>query len=80
MGVTNPTAAVENTAVNQTSEARLLTLNSIDDFCIFAPPYLSNISESETFEVAWCTKPRNNARVIPDGTLTGVSFLKTGKP
>jgi len=29
--------------------------------------------------VAWCTKPRNNARVIPDGVLFGASFLKTGE-
>ena len=29
--------------------------------------------------MAWCTKPRNNARVIPDGVLSGVSFLKTGE-
>lgn len=33
----------------------------------------------QTIEVAWCTQARNNARVIPDGVLTGVSFLKTGK-
>ncbi|KAF8196951.1 hypothetical protein BJ912DRAFT_1020896 [Pholiota molesta] len=26
---------------------------------------------------AWCTQPRNNARLIPDGTITGASFLKT---
>lgn len=65
------------TALNQSSESRLLTLNSVDDFCIFAPPYLSPISDSETFEVAWCTQPRNNARLIPDGVLTGVSFVKT---
>jgi hypothetical protein len=77
MGVTNPTAAVENTPLNQTSESRLLTLNSIDDFCIFAPPTPQIIADSETIEVAWCTKPRNNARLIPDGTLQGVSFLKT---
>jgi hypothetical protein len=38
---------------------------------------MQDIANSETIEVAWCTKPRNNARVIPDGTLTGVSFLKT---
>jgi hypothetical protein len=64
------------TALNQSSDARLLSLNSVDDFCIFAPPTLSPISDSETFEVAWCTKPRNNARLIPDGTITGVSFIK----
>ncbi|KAG6844370.1 hypothetical protein H0H87_007446 [Tephrocybe sp. NHM501043] len=65
------------TAINQTSMSRLLSVNSVDDFCIFAPPSLYNISDSETFEVAWCTQQRNNARLIPDGTLTGVSFLKT---
>ncbi|KAG6819281.1 hypothetical protein H0H93_013456 [Arthromyces matolae] len=77
MGTTNPPEPTVGTQINQTSLARLLTVNSIDDFCIFAPPYLSNISDSETFEVAWCTQQRNNARLIPDGTLTGVSFLKT---
>ncbi|CAK5284853.1 unnamed protein product [Mycena citricolor] len=76
-GVTNPPVATMGTAVNQSSDARLLSINSVDDFCIFAPPALQDIGNSETFEVAWCTKPRNNARVIPDGTLTGVSFLKT---
>ncbi|KAG6898700.1 hypothetical protein C0993_005030 [Termitomyces sp. T159_Od127] len=77
MGTTNPPVPTLGTSINQTSFARLLTVNSIDDFCIFAPPSLANISDSETFEVAWCTQPRNNARVIPDGTMTGVSFLKT---
>ncbi|KAJ6542080.1 hypothetical protein DFH09DRAFT_929058 [Mycena vulgaris] len=76
-GVTNPAQPTLGTTVNQTSMARLLSVNSIDDFCIFAPPYLANISDTEAIEVAWCTKARNNARVIPDGTLTGVSFLKT---
>jgi hypothetical protein len=40
--------------------------------------YLAEIAaHPQTIEVAWCTKPRNNARVIPDGTITGISFLKT---
>jgi len=76
-GVTNPPAPITGTPINQTSMARLLTVNSVDDFCIFAPPTLANISDSETFEVAWCTQQRNNARLIPDGTISGVSFLKT---
>jgi hypothetical protein len=88
---------VANTPINQSSDARLLTINSIDvtteptacliarslvrpqDFCLFAPPTFANISDSETEEVAWCTKPRNNARVIPDGVLQSASFLKTGE-
>jgi hypothetical protein len=28
--------------------------------------------------VAWCTKSGYGTRLIPDGTLTGVHFLKTG--
>ncbi|KAJ7187179.1 hypothetical protein C8R46DRAFT_862965, partial [Mycena filopes] len=76
-GLTNPPVPTAGTPINQTSYARLLSVNTIDDFCLFAPPTLANISDTETFEVAWCTKPRNNARVIPDGTITGVSFLKT---
>ncbi|KAG7441704.1 uncharacterized protein BT62DRAFT_955523 [Guyanagaster necrorhizus] len=77
MGTTNPAEPTLGTTVNQTSYARLLSLNSVDDWCIFAPPSNNTIGESEAIEVAWCTKARNNARVIPDGVVTGVSFLKT---
>lgn len=76
MGSTNPPQPTMGTAINQTSDARLISINSIDDFCIFAPPEVSDIGSSEAFEVAWCTKARNNARVIPDGTFTGLTFLK----
>ncbi|EAU83573.1 immunoreactive mannoprotein MP88 [Coprinopsis cinerea okayama7 len=76
-GPTNPPRPTLGTPINQTSMARLVTVNSVDDFCLFAPPNLEEIGDSETYEVAWCTKPRNNARVIPDGTLTGVTFLRT---
>ncbi|KAF8919672.1 hypothetical protein CPB85DRAFT_1429752 [Mucidula mucida] len=78
MGTTNPAEPTLGTTVNQTSYARLISLNSIDDWCIFAPPEAGvTIGESEAYEVAWCTKARNNARVIPDGTITGASFIKT---
>ncbi|KDR71624.1 hypothetical protein GALMADRAFT_1345603 [Galerina marginata CBS 339.88] len=77
MGVTNPPVPTTGTSLNQKSMARLLSLNSVDDFCLFAPPTPQLIQDSETIEVAWCTKPRNNARLIPDGTITGASFLKT---
>ncbi|KAJ7219812.1 hypothetical protein B0H12DRAFT_1194061 [Mycena haematopus] len=77
-GTTNPPTATMPTVINQQSMARLLSVNSIDDFCLFAPPTgPAAIPDTETEEVAWCTMPRNNARVIPDGTITAVSFLKT---
>lgn len=37
-GVTNPPVPTMPTTINQTSYARLLSVNSIDDFCLFAPP------------------------------------------
>ncbi|WVR08600.1 hypothetical protein IAU60_005655 [Kwoniella sp. DSM 27419] len=78
MGTTNPPTATMGTSINQNSMARLLSLNAIDDFCLFAPiDPNSVIGETEAEEVAWCVQPRNNARVIPDGTLTAVHFVKT---
>jgi len=78
MGVTNPPEPTLGTPVNQSSDARLLTMNTIDDFCLFGPPTAGGvIGDTETIEVAWCTKPRNNARLIADGTITGASLIKT---
>jgi hypothetical protein len=40
-GVTNPAApafAEVGSTVNQTSYSRLLSLNGVDDFCVFGPP------------------------------------------
>ncbi|PWY98705.1 hypothetical protein BCV70DRAFT_201499 [Testicularia cyperi] len=77
-GPTNPKAPSLNTPINQNSNSRLASVNSIDDWCTFGPleagTIIGNV-EGET--VAYCTKPRNNARVIPDGTITGAHFVKT---
>ena len=35
------------------------------------------IGDTETEEVAWCTKSGRGTRTIPDGTLKGVHFVKT---
>lgn len=82
-GVTNPaqpTFLPVGSQINQTSMARLLTLNSVDDFCLFGPPEPgpeSLIGNVEPIVVAYCTKPRNNARLIPDGTITAAHFIRT---
>ncbi|KAK0530210.1 hypothetical protein OC834_003397 [Tilletia horrida] len=36
-----------------------------------------NIGDTERDEVAWCTKPGYGTRLIPDGTLQSVHFVKT---
>ncbi|KIS65782.1 uncharacterized protein UMAG_06162 [Mycosarcoma maydis] len=77
-GPTNPSSPQLNTPINQTSDSRLASLNSVEDWCTFGPQVPGTIIgnvEGET--VAYCTKPRNNARVIPDGTVTGAHFVKT---
>lgn len=65
-GPTNPSSpgfAAVGSTVNQNSNARLLTVNSIDDFCLYAPQNPNSvIGNEEENVVAWCTKPRNNAR------------------
>ncbi|PWN25382.1 hypothetical protein BDZ90DRAFT_243438, partial [Jaminaea rosea] len=52
-------------------------INDADDFCLWAPPKPNTqVAVSEEIEVAWCTKD-HGARLIPDGTLTSVHFVKT---
>ncbi|SAM84366.1 uncharacterized protein UBRO_05606 [Ustilago bromivora] len=77
-GATNPLTPQLNTPINQTSVSRLASINSIDDWCTFGPPGTGQpLADVEEITVAYCTKPRNNARVIPDGTVTGAHFVKT---
>jgi hypothetical protein len=67
-----------STTENQQSLCQTAHINSIEDFCIWAPPQgPTTIGETEHEEVAWCTKPGYGTRVIPPGALTGVQFMKT---
>jgi len=53
-------------------------LNSIDDFCLWGPPEPNSlIGNTEGEAVAWCTKPGRGTRLIPQGALTGVQFMRT---
>jgi hypothetical protein len=70
-GATNPSKPSLNTPINQTSVARLASINSIDDWCTFGPmpvPNNQTLGYLEETTVAYCTKPRNNARVIVSST------------
>lgn len=82
-GRTNPPEpflAAVGSLVNQTSDSRLVTLNSVDDFCLFGPPEPgpdSTISNIEATAVAYCTQARNGARLIPDGIIHSAHFIRT---
>lgn len=52
-------------------------MNDADDFCLWAPPSLGTIGDDEREVVAWCTKSGRGTRLIPDGTLSGVHFVRT---
>ncbi|KAJ7189488.1 carbohydrate-binding module family 13 protein [Mycena pura] len=65
------------TTSSQTSECQTAWLNSADDFCLWAPPTVGTIGDTEREEVAWCTKSGRGTRTMPNGTLKGVHFVKT---
>ncbi|KAI0090362.1 hypothetical protein BDY19DRAFT_939852 [Irpex rosettiformis] len=65
---------------SQTSMCQNVYINSVDDFCIFAPPNPgpdSVIGNTERIEVAWCLKSGYGTRVIPENTITGAHFVQT---
>ncbi|THH10117.1 hypothetical protein EW145_g1551 [Phellinidium pouzarii] len=65
------------TDTSQSSMCQTAWVNDVDDFCLWAPPSVGTIGNTEREEVAWCTKSGRGARTIPDGTLKGVHFVKT---
>ncbi|KEP54830.1 carbohydrate-binding module family 13 protein [Rhizoctonia solani 123E] len=66
---------------NQTSLCQNLYINSVEDFCLWAPPYSdgknSSIGEVEQIVVSWCVKAGYGTRLIPDGTIKGAHFVQT---
>ncbi|KAF9010109.1 hypothetical protein BDQ17DRAFT_1347562 [Cyathus striatus] len=68
------------TGLNQTSNCQNAYVNSVTDWCIWAPPQPgpgSVIGNTERIEVAWCIKNGTGARLIPDGAITGAHFVQT---
>ncbi|KAL5507691.1 hypothetical protein ACEPAH_5309 [Sanghuangporus vaninii] len=65
------------TGSSQDSQCQTAWINDVDDFCLWAPPYVDTIGNTERLEVAWCTKSGRGSRTIPEGTLQGVHFVKT---
>jgi hypothetical protein len=67
---------------NQTSMCQNVYVNSVTDFCLWAPPYAKygkgdTIGASERYEVAWCLKDGYGTRTIPPGTIKAAHFVQT---
>ncbi|KLO10795.1 carbohydrate-binding module family 13 protein [Schizopora paradoxa] len=65
------------TGSSQSSMCQTAWINDVDDFCLWAPPSVGAIGNTEREEVAWCTKSGRGTRTIPNGALQGVHFVKT---
>ncbi|KAE8221982.1 hypothetical protein CF319_g2368 [Tilletia indica] len=61
-----------------TALCQTIRINSATDFCLFGPPNgPSEVGDTETEQVAYCTKDGYGTRLIPDGSFTSIHFLKT---
>jgi len=67
-----------STTENQQSKCQTAVINSIDDFCLWAPQDPNSLIGNVEGEcVAWCTKPGHGTRLIPAGAITGIQFIQT---
>lgn len=67
-----------STTEGQESLCQTSFVNSIDDFCLWAPSKPDSIvANTEGEMVAWCTKPGRGTRLIPKDALQGLQFVRT---
>jgi hypothetical protein len=67
-----------STTETQTSKCQTAIINSIDDFCLWAPQDPNSLIGNVEGEcVAWCTKAGHGTRQIPAGAITGLQFIRT---
>ncbi|KAL7415678.1 hypothetical protein BDY24DRAFT_266839 [Mrakia frigida] len=71
------------TGSSQDSMCQNAYINSVTDFCLWAPPSTTSdygdsaIGNTERIEVAWCVQGGHGTRVIPDGAISGAHFVQT---
>lgn len=62
----------------QDSLCQTAYINNISDFCLWgATQPNSVVGDVEGEMVAYCIQPKWGTRVIPDGTITGIQFIRT---
>ncbi|KAG9016245.1 hypothetical protein FRB90_003637 [Tulasnella sp. 427] len=69
------------TGSDSSSLCQNLIINSIEDFCLYGPPYSNgknaSIGETERYEVSYCLKSGYGTRLFPDGTIKGAHWIQT---
>ncbi|KAF4615788.1 hypothetical protein D9613_012357 [Agrocybe pediades] len=67
-----------STTEGPNSLCQTAVINSLDDFCLWAPSEPGHtVGDIEGEMIAWCSKPGHGTRVMPKGTITGVQFTRT---
>jgi hypothetical protein len=67
-----------STTEGPNSLCQTMMVNHADDFCLWAPSTPGqSIADTEGVEVAWCTRAGRGTRIIPQGAITGLQFMKT---
>lgn len=56
-------------AADQRSMSRVININSVTDFCLYAPPDGGEVAQFEAEEVAYCLRDGYGTRVMPSGTI-----------
>lgn len=54
-------------------------INSLDDFCIWAPSTRGTIGDTEREGVAYCTREGHGTRLIPPYTIQGAHMVHTSQ-
>jgi hypothetical protein len=67
-----------STTLGDNSDCQTLIFNGPDDFCLWGSPDPAGlIGNVEAKVVAYCTKPYHGTRVIPQGSISGLQWMKT---
>jgi len=65
------------TESSQNSTCQNVYINSVDDFCLWAPHTRMVVGNAERETVAYCIRSGYGTRLIPDGTIKGAHFVQT---
>ncbi|CAO1622674.1 unnamed protein product [Parajaminaea phylloscopi] len=62
---------------NPNANCQNLYLNGPDDFCLYSAKTKTNIEDVEPDVVAFCSRKGYGTRLLPQGMITGLHFIKT---
>ncbi|SCV67417.1 BQ2448_5028 [Microbotryum intermedium] len=59
------------------AKCQTLYINSLTDFCLFAPRTKMTVGDAEPYVVSYCTAAGHGSRLMPKGTLKGAHYIRT---